>query len=122
VLERKDVFAVLPTGFGKSLIFRVFAEAKTSQLQQEVSVLIISPLVSIIQDQILEAKSLEISCSSLKEMSYEAPPKLIFASAEEVTEKNFHRVLKDQNSALNKQLELIVVDESHTIETWTGAR
>ncbi|KAK3726369.1 hypothetical protein QZH41_017771 [Actinostola sp. cb2023] len=55
-------------------------------------------------------------------MSYEAPPKLIFASAEEVTEKNFHRVLKDQNSALNKQLELIVVDESHTIETWTGAR
>ena len=27
LLRRRDVLAVLPTGFGKSLIFRVFAEA-----------------------------------------------------------------------------------------------
>ena len=54
--------AVLPTGFGKSLIFRAFAEAKGDILQREVSVLIISPLliISIVQDQILDANSMGI--------------------------------------------------------------
>ena len=52
LLEGNDVLAILPAGFGKSVIFRVFAEAKTLILQQS---LVASQLVSIVQDQISEA-------------------------------------------------------------------
>ena len=52
LLEGNDVLAILPTSFGKSVIFRVFAEAKTLILQQS---LVVSQLVSIVQDQISEA-------------------------------------------------------------------
>ena len=58
--------AVLPNGFGKSLIFRVFEEAMEILLQRNVSVLVVCPLVVIVQDQLLEViKSLGISCCSL---------------------------------------------------------
>ena len=49
-------------------------------------------------------------------------PKLIFASAEELQNKRFQEILKNLKSSLNANLELIVIDESHTIETWTRAR
>jgi len=46
--------------------------------------------------------------STLREFNFdESPPKLIFASAEEVADKSFLQVrLKDHNSALNKKLKL----------------
>ena len=44
LLEGTDVLAVLPTGFGKSVIFRVFPQAKSLLLRREaVSILVISP-------------------------------------------------------------------------------
>ena len=55
LLEGNDVLAILPTGFGKSVIFRVFVEAKTLLLQHQVSALVVSPLLRIVQDQISEA-------------------------------------------------------------------
>jgi len=106
LLEGKDVMAVLPMGFGKSLIFRVFVEAKEIILRRSASVLVISPLVSIVNDQVLEAESLGITCCALKDMTFDestiTSPKLIFASAEEVTNKTFQQVLKDPKSSLNK--------------------
>jgi superfamily II DNA helicase RecQ len=126
LLAGKDVLAVLPTGFGKSLIFQVFVEARAIVLHREVSVLVISPLVSVVQDQILEAESLGITCRALKDVTFKdsttCTPQLIFASAEEVKGKAFQQILKDPKSSLNISLELIVVDESHTVETWTGER
>ena len=126
LLQRKDVLAVLPTGFGKSLIFQLFVYAKTIISKRHVSVLVISPLVSIIEDQLLEAETMGIACCSLKGINLdEMPklaPKLIFASAEEVQGIAFQRLLKDSKSFLHTNLDLVVVDESHTVETWTGAR
>ena len=125
LLESKDVLAVLPTGFGKSFIFRVFVEAKELVLKRDVTVLVVVPLLSIKEDQISEAQSAGISCGSLSliQVSVDTEwPKLIFASAEELENKRFREVLKDPKSSLNANLELVVIDESHTIETWTGAR
>ena len=45
--------------------------------------------------------------------------KLVFASAEEVTNPKFQKELKNNKSQIHNQLELIVVDESHTVDTWT---
>ena len=55
-----DLLAVLPTGFGKSLIFQALAMAK-----ELACVLVICPLKSTVQDQILEASSMGLSADSL---------------------------------------------------------
>ena len=59
LLRSKDVVAILPTGFGKSLIYQLYAAAKEMQIQ-DVVVLVVSPLKSIMMDQIEEMEELEI--------------------------------------------------------------
>ena len=60
LLDGKDVMAILPAGFGKSLIFTIFAIAKGQISRSEKTcVLVISPLKSIIDDQIAEMASMK---------------------------------------------------------------
>ena len=61
LLDGKDVFAVLPTGYGKSLIYQMFVRAKDFEMNGKATILVISPLVSIIKDQILDMKSIGYS-------------------------------------------------------------
>ena len=49
---RGDLQGVLPTGFGKSLIFQLLAVAKKGSI-----VVVLCPLISIMKDQVLEARS-----------------------------------------------------------------
>ena len=45
LLRGKDVFCVLPTGFGKSLIYQMFVHAKSSSSSvQRPTVIVISPV------------------------------------------------------------------------------
>ena len=53
-----DVLAVLPTGYGKSMIYQMFVRAKDYQMNGKATILVISPLVSIIKDQIQDIKSI----------------------------------------------------------------
>ncbi|XP_068731882.1 uncharacterized protein [Montipora capricornis] len=46
---------------------------------------------------------------------------LLFSSAENALDKEFLEILK-KNSRFQSSLAAIVVDESHTVETWTGKR
>ena len=128
LLNKNDVFAVLPTGFGKSLIYQYFVFVK-EQLSSTASALIICPLSGLIQDQIAEAESLGLTAKYLGEMldgELEAfddqLPQLIFAMAENVQCVKFRNYLKDETRTLHNNLELLVVDESHTVEIWTGKR
>ena len=43
---------------------------------------------------------------------------MIYASVKQALLSQFLEVLKDESSALRKSISLIVVDESHTVETW----
>ena len=52
LLAGKDVLAVLPTGFCKSLIYQTFLRARDYQLSGRAALLVISPLKSIIKDQL----------------------------------------------------------------------
>ena len=56
---------LLSTGFGKSMIFTVFALAKEEMSSSKTCVIVISPLKSIIGDQISEMLSL--SCMAKEE-------------------------------------------------------
>ena len=46
---------------------------------------------------------------------------LIFTSAaEKATDRRFLNVLKERSTELYQYLSLVAVDESHTVEMWTG--
>ena len=64
LLKRHDVFAVLPTGYGKSLIFQLFAFAASLEMEEKQTV-----LKSIIEDQITEAQSMGILAASAADVS-----------------------------------------------------
>ena len=110
LLEGNDVLAVLPTGFGKSMIFTMFSVAARKRTPEAVnSVLVISPLNGIITDQIADLEGL-CEAAELKGDNMTAilkdPPHFIFASAEKVLEERFLRVLKDFSSELHKRISL----------------
>ena len=55
----KDVFAIMPTGFGKSLIFQLFPRLAKAALTLEISTIIgFSPLIPLMQDQVEQLKKL----------------------------------------------------------------
>ena len=72
LIQRQDVFAMLPTGFGKSLVFQLlpalcrelhnmgYVNYPTSAI-----VLVICPLVALIESQMNELEMRGISCASL---------------------------------------------------------
>ena len=98
LLEGNDVLAILPTGFGKSMIFTMFSVAARERTPEAVSVWVISPLISIITDQIADLEGLseaaELKADNLTAILKD-PPHFIFASAEKVLEERFLRALKD---------------------------
>ena len=65
LLNGEDVVAVLPTGFGKSLIFQTFVMASQLALKEQATVLVVAPLNSLTEDQISEANEMGISAVSL---------------------------------------------------------
>ena len=124
LLDGKDVFAVLSTGFGKSLIHQSFVIAKEMEGRvTDPCCLVIVPLRSIVEEQVnyndfgMTAKGFEKSSEALKDIKSNKY-KLIYASAEQALSSEFLSLLKDDSSELKKSLSLIVVDESHTVETW----
>lgn len=117
VLEGKDTIAVLPTGMGKSLCYQLPGYLMTG------SVLIISPLVSLMEDQVTQMrKNGEKRVIALNSfLSYREREnvisqlnhyKFIFISPEMLSRKRIVGHLQELDLAL------IVVDEAHCISQW----
>ncbi|WP_226657357.1 RecQ family ATP-dependent DNA helicase [Pseudalkalibacillus hwajinpoensis] len=117
VLNKRDVFAMLPTGAGKSLCYQLPFYAGVSPI------LIVSPLVSLMEDQVQQLKAqgekrvialngfleFEKRMDILKDLSYYS---FIYVSPE-ILQNNFvYQALKKIN------IELMVVDEAHCISQW----
>ena len=50
--RRKDIFAIIPTDFGKRLIFQLFPRlAKAALTLENSTIIVVSPLISIMRDQ-----------------------------------------------------------------------
>ena len=118
VLEGNDTLALLPTGGGKSLCYQLPA------LLMEGTVLIISPLIALMEDQV---KSLEDR--GIKAMYFESHPKslplsqqidnciygnykVVYTSPERLTNDLFLQQISQA------PLSLIAVDEAHCISEW----
>ena len=69
LLADRDVLAVLRTGYGKSLIYQMFVLAKNHELNGNAAILVISPLKSIIEDQLQEMELLGYPAKDLANLS-----------------------------------------------------
>ena len=61
----KHLLAVLPTGFGKILIFQVLVRVKETMTGTPSSVVVVFPLQSIVCDQMEEASSMGLTAATL---------------------------------------------------------
>ena len=89
----EDLLAVLPTGFGKSLIFQLLVRVVECLTGKASCVLVVCPLKSIIQDQLAEATSLGLKAVALGNCRLDdissGKYQIIYGSAEEILSKPF---------------------------------
>ena len=121
--ERKDVLAVLSTGYGKSLIFKLLV-LLAKRAGYSASLLVITPLVSIINDQIMEVEAMNLTACNLAQTLDSLQDieggkfEVVYASAESATDKRFLQSL-NKITTFNSSLVACVVDESHTVTPLT---
>jgi ATP-dependent DNA helicase Q1 len=122
--QKRDLFVVLPTGGGKSLCYQLPA------VLEDGFTLVISPLVSLIKDQIFHLQEANIPCASLtgasskeevnstqqsmvpKDKTDTTPFKLLYVTPEKIAKSK--RFMARLNKAYDAgMLTRIVVDEAH---------
>ena len=84
-----------------------FVRSMDYKLDGQAAILVISPLISIIKDQISEMKSLGYSAVAASDLSLSEMRhcnfKVMFATAEKVKEKGSRQILFDHNSPLHQK-------------------
>lgn len=122
VLERvmagKDTLALMPTGMGKSLCFQFPAKV------QGRLVLVISPLIALMEDQVQKARKLGISATYLsstvsreeresrQRRLAEGDFQLFYVTPERFRKSEFLQAIQ------KRQLFCLAVDEAHCISQW----
>jgi ATP-dependent DNA helicase RecQ len=118
VLDGKDTLALLPTGGGKSITYQVPA------LVMDGTCLVITPLISLMQDQVGNLMKIGIKASAIHSGMYFneietvlnncrfGDVKLLYISPERLTTE------KMRDALMQIKVNLIAVDESHCVSQW----
>jgi ATP-dependent DNA helicase RecQ len=124
ILNKKDTLSILPTGGGKSICFQVPGILLSAQTQKAGVTLVISPLISLMKDQVDTLNSKNIpSCyiSGLLnkqeiENKYDLIKlnkfKFIYIAPERLESARFQKIISSKNICL------VVIDEAHCISQW----
>lgn len=117
-LDKKDALVIMPTGGGKSLCYQIPA------LIFEGLTVVISPLISLMKDQVEQLQELGVSAlylnSSLSKDQYleninllsEGSVKLLYVAPETLFQE------RTINLLLSLKVDCITVDEAHCISEW----
>ena len=118
IMSKKDTLALLPTGGGKSICYQVPA------LIEEGICLVISPLISLMDDQVRHLKSKGIKSVAITSNMHYAEIdtaltnciyggiKFLYLSPEKLKNKLVQSRIRDMN------INIITVDEAHCISEW----
>lgn len=117
-LQQKDILALLPTGGGKSVCFQIPA------LLNDGLCLVISPLIALMKDQVLNLQNKKISAAAVFSGMGFKEVEQIFINASNHQYKFLYlsperlesRLFKSYLHSLN--ITLIAVDEAHCISQW----
>jgi ATP-dependent DNA helicase RecQ len=117
-LEGRDVLAVLPTGFGKSLCFQL--PAVTLARRGEGSTLVVSPLIALMNDQVAALRARGVRAVALHSgipwadqqriLDDLGAHELVYVSPERLDNPRVRRAVQ--------QVTRVVVDEAHCISEW----
>ena len=129
IVRGKDVFAALPTGFGKSLTVQILPSVLKSLQSSYVSpsplVIVVCPLKSIIKDQVSYLRSLGLKAGYVGEsdeldkriINGTAQIDLLYGSPESfVGEEKIRGMFS--NMFYHKNVAAVVCDEVHTLVHW----
>ena len=118
ILAGRDAFAVMPTGAGKSVCYQIPAVLLPG------ITLVVSPLISLMQDQVKELNEAGVSAafinSSLSEKDYnetirrarQGIYKIIYIAPERLVTEGFLALAK------SVPVSMVTVDEAHCISQW----
>ena len=117
LMDRKDALVLMPTGGGKSICYQLPA------LSSEGTAVVVSPLISLMKDQVetlcangiaagaLNSNNDETENASLRRACMEGKLKLLYISPEKLlAEANY--LLRDMH------ISLFAIDEAHCISQW----
>jgi ATP-dependent DNA helicase RecQ len=117
-IGKEDILAIMPTGGGKSLCFQLPA------LMGEGLTLVVSPLIALMRDQVLQLKEFGVAAASLnssnsdkdnsdtKQAAINGSLKLLYISPERLTHAQTIDFLTQCN------VKTIAVDEAHCVSQW----
>ena len=118
VLEGKDVLGIMPTGSGKSICYQIPA------LLLSGTTLVISPLISLMKDQVtaLRGRGISAAClnSSMEEREYESTVQtairggyhILYVAPERLSSPSFQWLCQ------RIRIPFIAVDEAHCVSQW----